>query len=101
MTNFGGVHQLLGFDVVAGAAAFDHVAGEREGRAAETDDAELVGRGVGGFGAGAGGEVGGDFFDRVGDVQQILRPVGAEGAGLVGGAEGRVDLGAFVGDELE
>ena len=37
-----GVHHLLGFDVVARAAAFDHVAGEGEGRAAEADDAEAV-----------------------------------------------------------
>ena len=37
-----GVHHLFGFDVVARAAAFDHVAGEGEGRAAEADDAKAV-----------------------------------------------------------
>src|SRR5581483_6214729 len=37
-----GVHELFGLDVVAGGAAFDHVAGEGEGSAAETDDAEGV-----------------------------------------------------------
>jgi len=47
----------LGFDVVAGAAALDHVAGDGEGRAAEADDAELVSIGTGR------GEVGGDDFD--------------------------------------
>ena len=57
-----GVHHLLGFDVVAGAAAFDHVAGEGEGCSAEADDAEAVA-----VGAGL-GEVGGYFFDGFGDV---------------------------------
>ncbi len=52
------VHQLLGFDVVARAAALDHVAGERERRAAEADDAELVGVGCA---LGPGVEVGGDL----------------------------------------
>ena len=37
-----GVHEALGLDVVAGAAALDHVAGEGEGRSAEADDAELI-----------------------------------------------------------
>ena len=31
------VHHLLGVKIVARAAAFDHVAGESEGRSAETD----------------------------------------------------------------
>ena len=35
----GGVHEFFGFDVVAGGATFDHVAGEGEGGSAETDDA--------------------------------------------------------------
>ena len=46
-------------------------------------------------------EMGDDFFDRPGDIEEFIRPVGTEGAGLVGGAEGGVDLGAFVGDKLE
>ena len=95
MTNIGGVHEALGFDVVARAAALDHVAGEGEGRAAEADDAELVA-----FCTGR-SEVGGDLFDGAGDIQQILGAVGAQRAGLIGGADGGEDAWALVGDELE
>ena len=45
--------------------------------------------------------MGGDLFDGAGDVEQIFRAVGAEGAGLVGGADGGEDAWALVGDELE
>ena len=58
-------------------------------------------RGVGGFGAGTGGEVGGDFFDGVGDVAEVVGAVGAEGADLVERCGGGCGLGAFVGDEFE
>ena len=37
------VHHLLGVEVVAGASAFDHVAGQGEGSSAEADDWELAG----------------------------------------------------------
>ena len=52
------------------------------------------------IGAGS-GEVGGDFFDGSGDVDEVFGAVGAEGADLLGGADGGVDDGAFAGDELE
>ena len=61
-SGFVAVHEFFGLDVVAGGAAFDHVAGEGEGCAAEADDAELVAVGTGG------GEVGGYFFDGSGYV---------------------------------
>ena len=35
------IHHLLGIDVIARTAALDHVAGEREGRAAESDDGQV------------------------------------------------------------
>ncbi len=81
-----GVHQLLGFDVVARAAAFDHVAGEGEGRAAEADDAEAVAVGAGR------GEVRGYFFDGLGDVGEVFGAIGAEGLDVLEGADGGVDL---------
>ena len=40
------VHHFLGVEIVAGAAAFDHVAGESEGRSAEADDGKSVRRNV-------------------------------------------------------
>ena len=46
-------------------------------------------------------EVGGDFADGFGDVGELWRAVGAEGADLLEGAEGLVDDGAFAVDELE
>ena len=45
--------------------------------------------------------MGGDFFDGAGDVAEFFGAVGAEGADLLGGADGVVDYGAFAGDELE
>ena len=73
------VHHLLGVDVVARAAAFDHVAGQRVGRAAEADDSEPV------------AEVRGDLLDGPGDVGQIGGAVGAQGAHILRGADGVVD----------
>ena len=43
----------------------------------------------------------GDFFDGAGDVDQIGGAVGAEGAHVVGGADGMVDVRAFASHELE
>ncbi len=57
-----GVHHLLGFDVVAGASAFNHVAGEGKRSAAKADDAEAVAVGAGSV------EVGGYFFYGLGYV---------------------------------
>ena len=91
----GRVHHFFRFDVVARAAAFDHVAGEGEGCAAEADDAECVAVGAGR------GEVFLDAFDRLSDVAQFVDAVGLEGFDLGGGADGGMDLGAFAGDELE
>jgi hypothetical protein len=76
-------------DVVFGAAAFNHVAGEGEGRSAETDDAETI------F------EVGGDFLDGAGDVGEVVGTVGAESADVFGGADGVVDDGTLASLELE
>ena len=64
------IHHLLGVDVIARAAAFDHVAGQRERRAAKADDAEAIAK------------VGGDFFDGAGDVGQVAGAIGAQGATL-------------------
>jgi hypothetical protein len=69
-------------DVILGAAALDHVAGQRVGRAAEADDAEAV------------AEVRGDFLDGAGDVGQVVGAIGAQGADVFGGADGMVDHGA-------
>ena len=43
----------------------------------------------------------GDASDGFGDVRELWRAVGAEGANLVEGAEGLMDDGAFAVDELE
>ena len=51
---------------VGGGAAFDHVAGEGEGCAAEADDAQLVL--IAGVVCTRGGEVGGYFFDGAGYI---------------------------------
>ena len=60
------IHEGLGVDVVARAAALDHVAGEGEGRSAEADDAEAI------F------EVGDDALDGLGDVAEFRSAVGAQ-----------------------
>src|SRR5579875_1830678 len=88
-----GVHYALGFDVVARGAAFDHVAGEGEGRADEADDAELVacGIGLGAFWWAWGAEMLCDFGDGFGDVAEFARAVGAEVLDLLEGADGGVD----------
>jgi hypothetical protein len=89
------VHHLLGFDVVARAAALDHVAGEGEGCAAEADDAKAVA-----IRAGC-GEVRGDLFDRLRNVEEVLDTIGAEGLDVLERANGSVDLWTFAGYELE
>ena len=83
------IHHGLGVDVVFGAAALDHVAGEGEGCAAEADDAEAV------F------EVSGDLLDGASDVGEIVCAVGAEGAYVFRGADGMMDDGTFACLELE
>jgi hypothetical protein len=89
------VHHLLGFDVVARTAAFDHVAGEGEGSATEADDAEAVAVRA------RSGEVRGNLFDGPGDVAEFVRAIGVEGLDLLEGADRGVNLGTFAGDELE
>ena len=76
-------------DVIARAAALDHVAGQRVGRAAEADDAQAIAK------------VRGDFLDGAGDVSQIAGAVGAQGAHVVGGADGMMDDRPLAGLELE
>ena len=77
------IHEFLGLDVIARAAAFNHVAGEGEGRAAESDDAERV------------LEMGDDALDGVGNVGQLGGAVGDERIDGFGIAERLVDDGAF------
>jgi len=45
--------------------------------------------------------VGRDFFNGAGNVGQIAGAVGAQGADVIGGADGAVDDGAFAGLEFE
>ncbi len=76
-------------DVVARAAAFDHVAGQGEGRTAKADDAEAV------------AEVRGNFLDGAGDVAKFVGAIGAQGCHVVGGAHGMMHDRAFAGLEFE
>src|ERR1700758_2904952 len=61
-----GVHHFLRVDIVARSAAFDHVAGEREGRAAETDHREPI------------AEMFADKANRIGDVAQLGSAIGTK-----------------------
>ena len=61
-------------NVLSRAASLDHVAGQRERRAAKSDDAErIVGVVVGAI-----FEVRGDLPDRLGDIAELARAVGPE-----------------------
>jgi hypothetical protein len=72
------VHHLLGVEIVAGAAAFDHVAGEGEWRSAETDDGnffcEMFRYETHGLGdiAKFGGAVGAELCDVFGSADRLL-----------------------------
>ena len=83
------IHQGLGVDVVARASALDHVAGEGEGRSAETDDAEAI------F------EVSDDAFDGLGDVAEFGGTVGAQTLNVSECTNGVMDNGTFTGHEFE
>ena len=83
------VHHFLGVDVVARASAFDHVAGEGEGRAAESDDRDAV------------GEMLRDQRDRFGDVAEIGGAVGAQVGDVFFAAHGLLDDGTFSGGEVK
>ena len=76
-------------DVVARAAALDHVAGQGERRAAKADDAEAV------------TEMGRYLLDGAADVFEGSGAVGAQGADIFRGADGAMDDGAFAGLKLE
>jgi len=54
-----------------------------------------------GLGAWSRGEVGGDFFNRAGNIKEVGGAVGAESARLLSRAEWGVDLRALVGDALK
>ena len=84
-------------DVVARAAAFDHVAGQGEGRAAEADDAETVLT----MNPAAGAEVRDDTFDGLGYVAELRCAVGAKTRDVLGAANGMMDDGTFAGQEFE
>ena len=45
--------------------------------------------------------MGGDFFDGLGDVEEVFDAIGAEGLDGFQRTNGGVDLGAFAGDEFE
>ena len=83
------VHHLLGVEIVARAAAFDHVAGESEGRSAETDYGnfarEMFRYQAHGFG----------------DVAEFGGAVGAELSHVFGGADGLLDDRAFSGGKMK
>ena len=84
-----GVHHFFGVDVVAGASAFDHVAGEGEGRAAESDDGKFV------------AEMLDHELDGFRHVAEIGGAVGAEAGDVFGSADGLFDLWAFAGGEMK
>jgi len=83
------VHHLLGMDVVAGASAFDDVAGEGEGSSAESDDREAV------------GEVLRDQAHSFGDVAEIRGAVGTQARYVFLGAYGLLDDRAFTRREVK
>ena len=76
-------------NVIARTAAFDHVAGQRVGRAAEADDAEAV------------AEVRSDLLNGARDVGQIAGAVGAQRDYIRSGADGMVHDRAFACLEFE
>ena len=69
------VHHLLGVDVVARAAALDHVTGQRVGRAAEADDSQPISK------------MSGHLLNGPCYVSQLGGAVGAQGAYVLGGAD--------------
>ena len=83
------VHQLLHFEVVPRAAALDHVAGQRERRAAEADHRQL------------GAEMLRHQRDGVGHVAQFGRAIGAQHAHVFGGAHRLLDDRPFAGREVK
>src|SRR5271169_4770718 len=85
----GVVHHLLGVEVVAGAAALDHVAGQGEGRSAEADDGD------------AAGEMLRDQAYRFGDIPEFSGAVGAEVGYVFLRANRLLDDGAFSGREMK
>ena len=88
--NFGRVvHQLLHFQVVTRPAALDHVAGQRERRAAEADDRQL------------GAEMLHHQGDRVGDIAKFGGAIGAQHLHVFGGAHRLLDHRPFAGGEME
>ena len=74
---------------MAGAAAFDHVAGQGEGRSAEADDRKLF------------GEMFRDQAHGLGDIAEIGGAVGAELGNVFGSADRLLDHGAFAGGEMK
>ena len=79
----GVVHHLLGVEVMARAAAFDHVAGEGKRRSAETDDGKFSGK------------MFRDETHSFGDIAKFSGAVSAELGNVFGGANGLLDDGAF------
>src|SRR5579863_3884240 len=74
---------------MTGATTFDHVAGEGEGRAAETDDGNFI------------GEMFGDKTHGFGDVAEFGGAVGTKLRDVFFGADGLFDNGAFAGGKMK
>ena len=83
------VHHPLGVNVVARAAALDHVAGQRVRRAAEADDAQPVAK------------MCGYLFDCLGHVCQVAGAVGAQRCDVSGGPHRMMHHRPFAGLKLE
>ncbi len=83
------VHHFLGVEIVARAAAFDHVAGEGEGSSAETDDGNFSCKMFRNQG------------DRFGDITKFGSAVGAELGYIFFGADGLLDDRTFSGGKME
>jgi hypothetical protein len=83
------IHHLLGVEVMAGAAAFNHVASESERRTAESDDGKFIAK------------VFGDETDGLGDITEVGGTVGAKLGNIFGGAHGLFDDGTFAGGKME
>src|SRR5260370_12401290 len=83
------VHHFLGVKIVARTAAFDHVAGEGEGRPAKSDDRKLSGK------------MFRDQAHRLGNIAEFSGAVGAKLGYVFRGADWLLDNGALSGGEIE
>ena len=89
------VHQLLRLNVVARAAALNHVAGKCERRTAEADDAKLIAIRT------RTAEVRSHFFDRLRHIAQVGGTVRAQGCNVLRCPHGLVDDGSLASQKFE